>query len=468
MPLSPIGFWGPSGSTPGLISKTVAEMQALQSGATLIPGRFYLITDGPGTSQIIVQATGTDTISQGMRMMYCPRDYAVEVDGDGNDWIGIWNSGKAVSAGQLAIWGGLVWQNTTGSIGTADDDTALNATDWTLIYKTSFANNEYVLRSFVCIYDLLNNWVARQWDGSGNVFGVDYLTDQTIFGFGSFSYTFLTNMIDISDWNYETSTFRFTNNTCYAIFNNSGGGAIYDNSNEGIINDNVNVGDIRNNSNKGRIYNNTNSGSIEFNSNLGAIYSNSNTGSIRLNTNMGGIYENSNGGRIDQNSNLGEIAQNTNTAEISGNSNLGSITVNASPCSIISTNSNEGSIFQNTNAGVISANFNAGTIDNNSNAGSITLNGNGWLIQGNSNNGPISSNMNNGSISGNSNGSYIQFNRNVGHITNNSNTGFIESNMNNGSIGSIGSANSNIRFNYNNGQIVTTTTGAIADIIINK
>jgi len=77
-------------------------------------------------------------------------------------------------------------------------------------------------------------------------------------------------------------------------------------------------------------------------------------------------------------------------------------------------------------------------------------------------------NDNKGVILNNSNGLAISYNNNNGGILNNSNTGVIFRNINNGRIEGIGSANSNIQFNTNNGAIIVTTTGDISDSIVNK
>ena len=173
---------------------------------------------------------------------------------------------------------------------------------WTVIPKSSYSNHEYTEMLFGVWYDFENDWICKQWDGNGNVFGVDKTTFDALYG-GD-------NLVEYCDWNYATSGFMFANNTCHYCYNNSNNGYIYNNSNNRFISYNSNSGNISYNRNSGYIHNNSNSGEIYNNSNNGGIYNNSNNGEIYGNNNNGGINDNSS----------------TATCNITHNINNGSIT----------------------------------------------------------------------------------------------------------------------------------------------
>jgi hypothetical protein len=361
----------------------------------LLPGGIYKITDR-GDRGIYVQAISSNELNRtGIRKMLCPAVYAITTDDFSNDWIGVWHNTKTVAADQLTIWGGKVWKNLTGVIGTATNESTLDGTNWSLISKSSFANHEYVELLFGINYDVLNDWIDAQWDHKRNKFGAHFYLWTFIYG-----YTF--NPVDISDWNFDNENHQLYNNqvvgvwnnaygfapfyiygnrSSYSIFNNKMNGAISDNSNMGdisyntdltgisqnsnmgaIVNNNLNFNGISNNSNRGSIDGNTISGPINDNSCGSAIISNSGSGGgISFNTNGGGIDSNTNTGVISQNRNVGSISFNSNTGDITLNTNAGSIGYN-STTSHITKNRNSGDIWLNANHGIISDNHNAGKI----------------------------------------------------------------------------------------------------------
>jgi hypothetical protein len=306
-------------------SALVAEIAA----GTLNEGESILITDR-GDQGIMVTACSNNKLHPtGTRFMLCPATYAITAgeDDNGNDWIGVWNAVKGATAteGQLTIWNGLVW---VAGATLSGDAPAIDGSGWTVIPKASFTNHEYIEMIFGVEYDVANDWINKQWDAKGNVFGLSkefYLWWYEPEG----AYD---NFIDYCDWNFATSGNPFENNTCFYCYNNSNAGGIYSNSNAGGIYNNSNAGGIyNNNSNAGSIYSNSNAGIIYSNSNAGGIYNNnSNTGDIYNNSNAGIIYNNSNAGQISSNSNAGGIYSNSNTGSINTNSNAGEIYSNSS------------------------------------------------------------------------------------------------------------------------------------------
>ncbi len=199
----------------------------------------YRITDAANTychtSQIWVKAIDANTLDLAncVRVMNVPFSYADGADdGTGAKITGIWNSTilPTYGAGSLSIWGGRVWINLTAATGTAIDDITLDATNWSLRDQATFPY-DYINLQFGCSYDLVNDWVNKQWDDKGNVFGVDYLYDQYNYGFGF-------NFCDVADWNFETNGngYPYANNICDGAWNNISTGFL-NNKCTGIIND---------------------------------------------------------------------------------------------------------------------------------------------------------------------------------------------------------------------------------------
>lgn len=453
------GSGGGGVGTLTFISVTKAQLDALVGASGLVPGSFYKITNR-GDQGILVQATSASTITQqGVRYMLCPATYEVTIDGSGNDWIGVWHITKSATVGQLAIWGGLVWRNTTGNIGTSDDVKTLDAADWTVITKASNPNSQYTALQFSVNYDYANDWIDAQWDDNGNIMGLAFPASDPS-----------TNYCDLTDWNMMTMPgVTFAGNVCKGVFNNvtttdillnrmaasaiSGNlvPSIELNSPTADIADNT-CALIRLNSNKGQIAGNA-AGNITGNSNNGNIENNTNASGITSNSNNGDISGNTNTAGILNNSNAGSISGNANNGDITGNSNLGDISSNSNGKDI-SHNSNGGHISGNTNPGFILRNSNAGAISNNlnSNFGHITLNSNNGAISGNVNDGIIFKNGNNGDITDNDPSiSEISFNRNNGDIASNNSTG-----------------NVNITNNVNNGLITGTFSANVTDPTVNK
>lgn len=495
-------------------SVTLTDLNTiLVPGDLLIPGMLYKI-DTEGTTWkdngIFLQAISTNQLNKvGTRLFLAPGTYQTTIDGFGNNWLGIWQSILTPSVGDLVIWGGLAWSNVNGLVGSPIDDFTLDS-EWSAISKDTFSNGEYIEMLLECQFDYTNNWVEKQWDGNGNIFGIGYEWNTLV-------YSLTINPCDYSDWNYNSqipAPYIYDNNlplglynnitsiygnTCLRINNNivlngpiSGNvlypyAFIYNNNIQGsILNnvcysifDNTNGGDISNNSNNGGIYQNSNGSNISYNSNVGSIFGNINV-DILYNTNEGdilyngvdyknffSIYYNSNKGAIGynenasgggsvyirQNTNIGNIATNKLRGKIEYNSNIGSINNNFIPVPHdIKNNSNLGSIDVNTNSGDINYNSNGGNITNNSNNGLISLNSNAGYINNNSNLGSIYNNSNGDSISTNSNNGDIYNNSNVSIIDNNSNNSFIALNKNIGGI-STNTNNGYITGNVNGGNI---------------
>lgn len=277
------------------IDITWTALRALKLAGTLSKGSFYNITDrynyqsgaiglpgflipnpsftGDDRGLVYIQALEVNVLSKEViRIMSCPADYGTLANS-----IGVWDSTKATSINNTAVWGGRVFINISG-IGPNNppDDFTLNINRWTLITKVS-GNIVYVDKQFSAIYDFDNDWFEKQWDGAGNEVGIT-------FNYAS-NYGFNFNPCDGTDWNMEAgreADVVFANNFCSkGILNNSA--AILEISDNRILDAGItnnsssqikrnNTGTI--NSNTTNIINNNNSSSITSNLNIGAIENN--------------------------------------------------------------------------------------------------------------------------------------------------------------------------------------------------
>ncbi len=218
-----MGYY-PYGSTGGggvsIIDITYNNLVVAIDDATLTPGAIYKITDRGDRGLFFTAVSVNELAKNGTRLMLCPSDYAIETDAHGNVWKGIWASYKTASVNNLMIWGGKVYKNLTGSIGTATNDTLLDVTNWVAISKSGFTNYEYTEMSFGVNFDIANDWIEKQWDGKGNVITEPYHWSQNYYG------RFVGNGCSITDWNLGS---EFYNNTAMAVFNNADIYAIYNN-----------------------------------------------------------------------------------------------------------------------------------------------------------------------------------------------------------------------------------------------
>lgn len=394
-----------------IIQGTRSEFLSLLSSDSLVPGQTYKITDR-GDRGIFVTALSTNSISPiATRIMLCPANYSYT----NSVWKGIWHIDRTFPINTKVIWGGMVWNHLTTDTGTSLNLLELDNTNWELVSKTDFTN-EYTEKIFGCRYDVVNDWIERQWDGHGNEFGCSKLDSSNFVNENFSNQPFPINFCDVSDWNFTTRTggqlgtdsAYFSQNRCIAVFNNFSN-AIVTNSNTGMIINNY-TENIRLNTNSGDIIGNKCSG----------IFCNGGSGRI-INNTCGVIY-----------SNTGCTIRN-----------------NTIPGDIISNWSND--IYDNTNSGHIKLNFC------------------GELIWNNSNNGDIMSNYCSGILALNSNDGHISFNYNSGEISTNSNLGNIINNRNNGNINFITSeVPCNIQNNMNNGDITGGFTADVTDTSVDK
>lgn len=233
--------YSPTGAV--VITKTLAQFLTLAAASNLQFPATYKITDVQ--NGMYVETLSASTYDRNTLLsLNCPKTYDTTTV-DGNAWKGIWRSSKTANVNDLFIWGGVVWKNKTGSIGSATNEATLDSTNWDYINRNSFSNNEYVPLLLKCQYDFEEEWVNLLADEHGNIIGTDWHLNQI--------YGLTYNPAERTDWNCMTkSGVIFSNNQLFGIYNNLGNvisnktnGFIY--SNDGSVFDNKYITAIINN-----------------------------------------------------------------------------------------------------------------------------------------------------------------------------------------------------------------------------
>ena len=459
-PLNPIVSAAGGGTTgESYIEVTKSELDTHITNSTLKSGVLYGIKEterwmllGDSTDTLFLRAISPNQLeSKGMGKFFVPK-YDQSIDG-----YGIWQ-GEVYNAfpttvlapnyvvNDKVIWGGRLWNNVSGNLGTKVNIYTLSA-DWEAI---PFNETDYNVRFDKIEYDYQNDMVIYRKDDNGNEISTsyeDWKSKRNSLGGGTLLNTSLWNSLKIYQWGNEVKGNKgcgsnIVKNSILQCLNTHGN--IYSNIlNYGLIYSNTLVSNGRINSNtlenNGKIYSNTlYNGYIDFNTlnNGQIIYNTLNNGYIRYNTvkNYGSIYFNTlNGGQIVSNTlNNGKIEFNTleNFRLIDSNTlENGKIHYNTLNGGNISSNTLEygGNIYSNTlNNGNIDYNIIEvqGYITHNTlgngNISYNTLENNGYIDFNTLNNGNIISNtVNNGIIEYNTlDNGYIRYNtlENYGQI----------------------------------------------------
>ena len=302
-------------------SITYAGAEGLIADEQVVPGMTYFISD---VGIYLTGLTTTSFSSSGSRIMRIVRGTYYQPD---TGILGVWHPGLTPAVGNVVVWGGRVWQNLTGAVGSATNQTSLDLVNWVMIATTN--NTYYENKTFSIEFDFANNWISQQSDDKRNIFGVSYFQGSFL-GF---------NPVDISDWGYPTFSPLMVGNNCWGVYNNLGD--VTHNKNNGTIYRNLDA--VSQNRNIGSIY--VNVSSVVNNANLGDIKNNQNTGGISNNTNKGSIEDlTSNVTFVENNSNSGEISSCDNVGSIDNNRNNGSITGITDSTTDITHNINNGNI----------------------------------------------------------------------------------------------------------------------------
>lgn len=216
-----------------IIEITWEDLNVIKEASTLLVGAVYKITDrfnyqsggsvgipnlsflGDDRGLVYIKALEVNVLSKEViRVMACPLSYSNTINAVAS--IGVWRLTKTVVSGNKTIWGGKVWTNNTGVIGTSVNSTKLDIVNWTLVSKSS-TPSFYEDKQFRAVYDFDNDWFEKQYDGKGNEFGVPFA------GYFMNSYPYNFNPCDISDWNQKQTGIygsSIENNKCNGVFNN--------------------------------------------------------------------------------------------------------------------------------------------------------------------------------------------------------------------------------------------------------
>ena len=337
-----IGTSGGAGSN--IVYDTYANINTMRLNSTLVPGKFYYITD----KDIILTAVKGDLIDfSGVRIQRIIKNsyYTPSTTTIGSVTINVLGIyGQTIIQGVVpnsnftnryySIWGGRVWRRDDSGSDIPGTSDAVISAGWTAVPLSN--NTYYTYKLFSINYDFETDYIFSQADERGNVFTPNTINNLSYF--------------NKSDWGNDL----IKGNKCAYILNNYSGslpaninrnniiGSIYANK-LGVINDNFNRGSIYENS-VIQILGNYNLGDIDGNnsSGSGGIINNGNAGHIRNNNIANGkiIYNENNGNIIDNtrssgslnisaNRNNGWISKNNggiNIIENINNGNIGSIT----------------------------------------------------------------------------------------------------------------------------------------------
>jgi len=213
---------------------TWAELTTMASGGKLTPGVLYRLTDHGNDNGIILEAaTSTTFYSEAIRIGIVPQHYTAGVY-DGATWLGVWRPTLSPNAGEKVVFMGRVWNKLTGTDGNAgtiddSDPWRLDSVHWGYSEPIQMEDNDYKSEVFGCIYDFATDYISKQWDDKGNIFG-EYINPTDGF------------LVEYNDWNFAADGATFSGNKTRRCYNN-----FCDADYLPIIKDNTGQGDIKNN-----------------------------------------------------------------------------------------------------------------------------------------------------------------------------------------------------------------------------
>jgi len=155
--------WGGVAATLNLVPLNQSQFAAL-SGVFEVDTT-YVITDADtslyGGTEIYLTTNSNGVLNdEGVGKFYNP-NYNPATAGNG-----IFSTSSTYATNAITIWGGYVWQNTTGTTGTASDIFTLNATNWTQI---PFDEVYYTISYDKIKYDWENNLIVYRNEKNTNI-----------------------------------------------------------------------------------------------------------------------------------------------------------------------------------------------------------------------------------------------------------------------------------------------------------
>jgi len=183
-------------TTGNYLSRTKAEIDALISANGLIPLMTYEITGVDvalyGGNTIYLQAINDNTLSfDGVGKFFNPM-YDKAING-----FGIWKDYNSYGFYDRAIWGGKVWENITGTVGSSTDIFNLDSS-WVVI---PFDSVNYNIAYDAIKYDYANDLIVYRNEQNSNIVSsskenIDFWIDQ--FGFNPIAVFQFGNVYDAS------------------------------------------------------------------------------------------------------------------------------------------------------------------------------------------------------------------------------------------------------------------------------
>ena len=158
------GIQGPYGIN--MITKTLGDIYSDIANGILEKGAFYEIIDCDsnlyGGTTIYLHALSTSSLSDtGIGLFYNPK----------YEGFAIWESTGSYNTDDVIIWGGRVWNNLNGNVGSATDIFSLD-TDWKLIRYDEVA---YYNVSYDEIkYDIINDRIIYRNEANTNIVSTSY------------------------------------------------------------------------------------------------------------------------------------------------------------------------------------------------------------------------------------------------------------------------------------------------------
>jgi len=182
----------------------------LMNGSLVIPNMLYYVTDrgwyleGITSTEFSIDGHKVERV---VKAEYYTADLGVK--------RGVWNpSIMSASVGFIVVYGGKVWINTTGNLGSATDIFTLS-NDWTVSNSNTYYENK-ILKIHI---DYRNNWVFRQEDDKNNIISISK-EDFSTFGLNRVW----------ADWSMP----NFYDNHVGLVLNNAANKSLTINSNRGV------------------------------------------------------------------------------------------------------------------------------------------------------------------------------------------------------------------------------------------
>lgn len=156
-------------STSALKPGTLYRISGVHKNRMLTVGTLYDDGTNSGITIYLTALTTSDFSTEGWGEFYNPRydqtNYGT-ADGTGVYLYNIWDGNNpdvglapTYDIGRKVIWGGYVWENVTGAVGSANSVVDLDTDNWT---KITYNTTDYAFVIDYIEYDWANDWILRR------------------------------------------------------------------------------------------------------------------------------------------------------------------------------------------------------------------------------------------------------------------------------------------------------------------